>query len=383
MHHTIKYIKFINLALRPTILSYKLIKSTKLIIKNSNFILGESVYLLEKKLQQKFNAKYVITCANGTDALLLALMSLNIKQGDIVFLPTLTFTSTAESVALLGATPFFIDVLNDSFNLNAADIETGILLLKKNNKTVKAIITVDLFGQPSDFNKIKIISKKYGIPVIIDAAQSLGATYKQLKVGSMGLITTTSFFPTKPFGGFGDGGALFTNNANIYKKVLSLRNHGFSENKYENIAIGLNSRLDTLQAAMLLEKIKFLKKEIKMRTYCAKFYSKYIKKFASVPNTPNNIKSAWALYTVKLKNKYAREKIQEFLYKNSIETRIYYIKPLHTQKIYMNYPRLAKRLYIAEKLSKIMLSLPLYPYMSNKKKNKIIFYILKYFKKYI
>jgi len=377
MFYLNKYVNFINLSLRPSILNYKLIKSINNIIKNSDFVMGSSVYKLEELLKKLTNTKYVITCSNGTDALLLALMSLNIKKNDTVFLPSFTFTSTAESVALLGAIPFFIDVIEETFNLDPFDLEKGIILSKKNNNNIKAIITVDMFGQPSNFDEINAISNKYNIPLIIDAAQSLGAIYKKKSVGSIGFITTTSFFPTKPLGGFGDGGAIFTNNKKTYKKILSLRNHGAGNNKYENIAIGLNARLDTIQASMLIEKIKFLKKEFNMRKSIANFYNKNLKKFFFTPNVLKNTESVWAQYTLKLKNKIIRNKVHEYLNKNLIETRIYYKIPLHLQKIYKNYPKTNENLYKSENLSEISLSLPIYPYMQKKIKNKIILILTK------
>ena len=377
-----KVIKFIDLSLRPSILNYKINITIKKNIKNNNFIMGEDVYHLESKLKKICNVNYVVTCSSGTDALVMSLMSLYIKKDDIVFVPSFTFTSTAESVVLVGGRPFFVDVLSGSFNINPVSLENGIKKAKSANLNIKCIIVVDLFGQPCDFDSIKLISKKYKIPIIVDAAQSFGGSYKGQMVGSMGVLTTTSFFPTKPLGCFGDGGAIFTNDEKIYNTLCSIRNHGKGKNAYDNVRIGLNGRLDTLQASILLEKLKFLDKEIKMRQETAAFYYKYLKNYVITPTVPKYIKSVWSQYTLILKNEIQRDKLKFYLDEKLIKTNIYYPIPLHSQAAYVCYPRTSKVLSISEKLSKNIINLPIYPYLNMSNKIKIILAVLTFFKKY-
>jgi len=374
-------INFIDLSLRPSFLNYKINSSIKNVIKSNKFVMGKQVSEFEKKLTHMSNAKYAVACSNGTDALILSLMSLNVERDDIVFVPTFTFASTAESVAFLGAKPFFVDVLKNSFNMDPVDLALGIKLAKQQKYNIKCIIAVDLFGQACDIKKIMALSKKYNIPIIFDSAQSFGGMYKKKYIGSIGTMTTTSFFPTKPLGCFGDGGAIFTNNKILYKKLLSLRNHGSGKNKYENIYIGMNSRLDTIQAAILLEKIKVLKKEIKMRNNLANTYNKYFKNYISTPSIDKNIISTWAQYSLVLKNKKIRNKLKLYLNDNLIFVNIYYPIPLHMQKAYKQYPRTKNKLIVAEHLSNTILNLPIYPYMDNFKKNKIVLIMLKFIKK--
>jgi len=364
-------IPFVNLE-RPKKLENKIKIAINNVIKNNKFILGPEVFELENKLKKYCGSTYAVTCSSGTDALLMTLMALGVKPNDAIFLPSFTFIATAEAIVLSGCQPVFIDVLDDTFNIDPESFKLGINIAIKNKLIPKYVIIVDLFGQPADFNNIKTISEKYNIKIIIDAAQSFGAKYNNKKVGSFGLVTTTSFYPTKPFGCFGDGGCIFTNNKNIAKTLLSIRNHGQGLNKYKNIRIGLNARLDTIQAAILLEKLNFLDKENLIRDEIASCYNKILSKKVIIPFVKENVKNIWAQYTIKLKNENIRNIIIDFLKKENISTEIYYIIPIHLQKAYKKYLKASKRLIISEKLSKTLLSLPIYPYMTSNIKTKIM-----------
>lgn len=370
---------FIDLSLRPAVIDHKINRSIKKIMSHNSFIMGKEIMQLEDKLKNLCNAKYAIVCSSGTDALIMALMSLNIQKNDVVFVPSFTFTSTAESVVLAGGTPFFIDILEESFNIDPESLEIGIQNAIKSKYNIKCIIAVDLFGRPCDHYSIEFISKKYNIPIIIDAAQSFGASYCEHKVGSLGMITTTSFFPTKPLGCFGDGGAVFTNDDKTYNIIKSLRQHGEGHDKYHNIRIGINGRLDTMQAAVLLNKLPFLKKEIGMRTAIANYYNDKLKRFFKIPIIPSNIKSSWAQYSLILKTNSVRTELRNYLEKKSISTNIYYHTPLHEQEAYKNFPRVKAELAVSSNLSKTILNLPIYPYMKKTTLNTIIFHLLNYF----
>lgn len=370
---------FIDLGLRPPIIDHKINRSIKKIMTHNIFIMGQEILQLEENLKQLSKTRYVIACSSGTDALMMSLMSLNIQKHDIVFVPSFTFAATAESVVLVGAIPFFIDIKEDSFNIDPESLEEGIKKAIKKKYNIKCIITVDLFGRPCDYANIDIISKKYNIPIIVDAAQSLGASYYEHNVGSLGIITTTSFFPTKPLGCFGDGGAIFTNNEKIFKVIKSIRQHGEGQDKYQNVRIGINGRLDTIQAAVLLNKLLFLKKEIKMRTDIAKHYNDNFKSILQIPFMPSYITSSWAQYALVLENSAVRNNLKLYLEKKSVSTNIYYHIPIHEQKAYKHFPRVRKILTASSNLSKKILNLPIYPYMKKNTINNIVFCILNYF----
>ncbi len=369
------FIKFIDLSLRPNIVTYKINKSIKKVMYHNKFIMGHEVFELENKLKLISKAKYVITCSSGTDALIISLMSLNIKKNSIVFVPSFTFTSTAESVVLIGAIPFFIDINKYTLNIDLDELRYSINIVKKK---IGCIIAVDLFGRPCDFNELNKISEKYNIPLIIDSAQSFGASYIKKKVGSIAFIAIISFFPTKTLGSFGDGGAVFTNNKNIYELAKSIRNHGENKDKYDNIRIGINGRLDTIQAALLIEKLMVLNKEIEMRSNIAINYTNNFKKHVIVPVFSKNIKPSWSQYAIILKNEKIRDNLKIYLSKHLISTNIYYKIPLHMQKAYKKFPHFEKRLLVSKYISKRILNLPIYPYMNKSIKNKIIFYVLNY-----
>lgn len=336
----------------------------KRVLDHGIFIMGPEVYELEKKLSEFCGVKHAITCANGTDALALGLMAKKVGPGDAVFVPSFTFAATAEVVAWVGATPIFIDSLEDTYNIDPKSLEQGIQTAKKAGFRPAGIIPVDLFGQPADYDAIQEIADEHHLWVIADGAQSFGATYKGRKVGSIGDMATTSFFPAKPLGCYGDGGAVFTNDDELAAIMKSLRVHGQGNDKYDNVRIGMNGRLDTIQAAILLEKLKIFPGELVARQRVADAYHKALENIVQVPFMMEDVSSAWAQYTVRLPKQIDRIKLMADLKEVGIPTMVYYIKPLHLQAAYKHYPTATTRsLPVCETLAHAVLSLPISGYV--------------------
>lgn len=332
----------------------------------ANFIMGNEVNELEKQLAEYVGVNYCVTCANGTDALTLAAMAYDIKEGDAVFVPDFTFFSTAEIVAFQGATPIFVDVDKNTFNINTKKLELSIKkVILENRLTAKAIIAVDLFGLPADYIEIEKIAKKYNLIVIEDAAQGFGGRIEQRRACSFGDIATTSFFPAKPLGCYGDGGAVFTNNDNIDKLIRSLRVHGKGESKYDNIRIGMNSRLDTIQAAILQIKLKALiMHELDDVNKVYRMYNERLENVVKVPKMPINFYSSFAQYTLILNNKIERDGLQLFLREKGIPTMIYYQKAMHKQLAFKCLEPNDSDFEVTNMLCDCVLSLPIHPYMT-------------------
>tara|TARA_B110000003_G_scaffold275948_1_gene320145 strand:+ start:251 stop:1348 length:1098 start_codon:yes stop_codon:yes gene_type:complete len=327
----------------------------KSVLDTSSFIMGEQVFEFERNLVDFTKAKFAITCSNGTDALLLAMMAIGIGPGDEVITSPFTFISTAETIAFLGATPVFVDIDEKTYNIDYSKIEEKI------TKKTKAIIPVSLFGQMSNMNHINLIAEKHKLFVIEDAAQSFGAEYNQIKSCNSSVLATTSFFPAKPLGCFGDGGAVFTSNNDLAEKIKSLRLHGQSK-KYFHKYIGMGGRLDTLQAAILNVKLKTYENDIKRRSQVANFYNELLgERIDSVPYISEECKSVWAQYSIRLKN---RKKVQEVLRNKGIPTAIYYPQPLHLQECfkYLGYNK--GDFSVCEKISNEIISLPMNPYLT-------------------
>lgn len=365
--------EFIDLKAQYEVLKEKIDNNIQKVLNDGHYIMGQEVKELEEKLATYVGRKYCATCANGTDALTIAMKALDIKNGDAVFVPTFTFYSTAEIVSLEGATPIFVDVDNRTFNIDVKKLEKAIeKVINENRFTPKAIIPVDLFGQPANFIEIEKIAKKYNLYIIEDGAQGFGGEINSKKACSFGNISTTSFFPAKPLGCYGDGGAVFTDDEEMYKKILSIRVHGKGSFKYENIRVGMNSRLDTIQAAILLPKLEaFEEYELEKRNMFAKMYTEKLKDIVKTPIVPNGYLSSWAQYTLILETEDEREYLKEKLNKKGIPTMIYYPIPLHKQIVYKNYNFNLEDLKVAENLSKCVLSLPMHPYMKEEQLEKI------------
>lgn len=343
-------------------------KAIQKVILDSCFIGGEPVTQLEEKLADFVGVRNCITCANGTDALQLALMAWGIKKNDAVFVPAFTFFSTAEVIPWVGATPVFVDVDIDTFNISAESLEAAIIKVKKEGRLFpKVVIAVDLFGQPADYYEIIKIAKKYNLLLLEDGAQGFGGNIEGKKACSFGNIATTSFFPAKPLGCYGDGGAVFTDNEEWASLVRSYKVHGKGVNKYDNVRIGINSRLDTIQAAILLAKLsEFATREIDAVNSIADYYDNVLKETAiDIPVIKKGYQSSWAQYTVKLCSREVRNNLQQWLKENQIPSMIYYAKPMHKQEAFKDLHQVVD-LYNTEKLCQTVLSLPIHPYMEIK-----------------
>lgn len=357
-------IPFINLKTQLEHIRPQIDVAIKRVLDHGQFIMGPEVYELEKQLATFCGVKHAISCANGTDALALALMAKNIGPGDAVFVPSFTFAATAEVVAWVGATVIFIDSLPDTYNMNPSSLEQGIVRAKELGLKPSVVIPVDLFGQPADYDAIQAIADKHQLWILADAAQSFGASYKGRTVGSIGDIATTSFFPAKPLGCYGDGGAIFTDNDEVADIIKSLRVHGQGIDKYDNVCIGMNGRLDTIQAAILIEKLKIFPAELVVRQDIADAYNRALKELVQIPHVLEEATSAWAQYTIRLPKYIDRAKLMDNLKEVGIPSVIYYLKPLHLQMAYQHYPTATgSALPVCEALASEVLSLPMSGYV--------------------
>ena len=348
-------------------------KRIKRVLDSGNYILGEEVRDLENQLSVFCGSKHSVACSNGTDAIMLALMALDIGPGDAVITVPFTYIATIEAIAAVGATPILVDVYDYTFNINVEKIEKAI---KKSNKKVKAIIPVDLFGLPARHRLINEVAKKYDLYVIDDAAQAFGASKDNKKIGTFSDITTTSFFPAKPLGCYGDGGAIFTDSDELNEKLRSLAVHGKGADKYDNIRIGMNSRLDTLQAAILLEKLNIFPKEIEQRNLVANLYrEKFENLNIQCQYIPKGYKSVYAQFSIILNSENQRNLVQEALKKHGIPSVVYYVIPGHLQQGYKYLGYKKGDFPVSEDLSKRILSLPMHPYLTSDDIEKVTNFI--------
>jgi UDP-2-acetamido-2-deoxy-ribo-hexuluronate aminotransferase len=335
------------------------------VVSNANFIGGKEVGELEKQLADYVRVKHCITCANGTEAMTLVMMAWDIKEGDAVFVPDFTFFSTGEVVSYRGATPVFVDVDRDTFNIDTKKLEKAIIkTIEDGRLKPKVIIPVDLFGLPADHYEIERIAKKYDLLILEDGAQGFGGNIKGGKACSFGDAATTSFFPAKPLGCYGDGGAIFTNDDNLAGLLKSLSNHGKGKDKYDNVRIGVNSRLDTIQAAILKVKLKaFVDHELEDVNRVYQLYNKRLSGIVETPFIPDGFYSSFAQYTIKLKNKDQRDGLQAKLNERGIPSMVYYVKPMHRQEAFSYLEFNEEDFEITNKLCDTILSLPMHPYL--------------------
>lgn len=355
-------IEFANLQYQYQLYKNAIDVNIQAVLNKSNYIMGEEVRELEKELQQFTGANHTISCSNGTDALLLAMMAMDIQPDDEIITTPFTFVATAETIALMKAKPVFVDIEEDTYNIDASKIEAAI------TEKTKAIMPVSLYGQPADMDAIQAIADKYNLKVIIDGAQSFGSTYKNNTDSNLGDISTTSFFPAKPLGCYGDGGALFTNNDNYAEKIRMMRVHGQNK-RYHHKYIGMGGRLDTLQAAILLAKLPHYEKEIKMRQNVADNYTKLLNDSIIKPIIKDGRSSVWAQYTARMQN---RDNIQEKLKEAGIPTAVHYPLPLHLQECFQFLGYKDGDFPIAERISKEVLSLPMNPFLVEKEQQFIV-----------
>ncbi|HTT83996.1 MAG TPA: DegT/DnrJ/EryC1/StrS family aminotransferase [Rhizomicrobium sp.] len=363
-------IPFIDLQAQRKRLGTSLERAIAAAVEGGQWIMGPQVRALEDQLAKFAGVKHAISCANGTDALLIILRAWEIGPGDAVFVPGFTFAASAEVVALVGATPVFVDVLEDTFNMAPASLESAIAMVKRDGKLrPRVVMPVDLFGQAADYDALEPIVKRENLLMLCDAAQAFGATFGGRRTGAIGDAAATSFFPAKPLGCYGDGGCSFTNDDALADLLRSIRIHGQGRDKYENVRIGVNSRLDTIQAAILMEKLKIFPEELALRERIA---CRYADGFARsnricVPHVIEGAQSTWAQYTIQVPE---RDRVKADLEAQGIPTQIYYLTPLSAQRGYDKYPTVP--LPVSEKLGHTVLSLPMHPYLDEVTQDRII-----------
>ncbi len=368
-------IPFIDLQAQRRRLGEPLNKAIAAAVEGGQWILGPQVRELEERLAEFAGVNHVVACANGTDALILPLIAWGIGPGDAVFVPTFTFAASAEVVALAGATPVFVDVFEDTYNMDPASLEAAISMVKREGKlTARIVMPVDLFGQPAEYRVIEPIAEREGLKMLCDTAQAFGAKLDGRVTGSIGDAASTSFFPAKPFGCYGDGGAVFTNDDGLAKLLQSIHVHGQGSDKYENVRIGMNSRLDTIQAAILIEKLKIFPEEIELREAVARRYNTGLGKSNRIrlPRTIAGAQSTWAQYTIQVPD---RAKLQADLKAKGIPTAVYYPIPLSAQKGYAHYP--STPIPVGEKICKTVVALPMHPYLEPATQDRVIEAVLR------
>ncbi|MEO3998479.1 DegT/DnrJ/EryC1/StrS aminotransferase family protein [Mesorhizobium sp. CAU 1732] len=362
--------QFIDLGAQRERIREKLQAAIDGVVSEGRYILGPQVAEFEKQLAAYVGVKHVVACANGTDALMLPLMAHGIGPGDAVFCPSFTFAATAEVVALRQAEPVFVEIAPDTYNIDPASLEAAIAMVKAEGRlTPRAIIPVDLFGLSADYAAIMAIAERHDLVVIEDAAQSMGGSMGNAMCGSFGHVGSTSFYPAKPLGCYGDGGAMFTNDDEMADTLRSLAFHGKGETQYDNIRVGINSRLDTLQAAILIEKLAILEDEMEKRQVVAKRYNDGLRHVAKVPDIATGSRSAWAQYAIETPR---RDELKTHLQQAGIPSVIYYVKPLHQQVAYSHYQTAPGGLALSEELPSRILCLPMHPYLSTDDQDRII-----------
>lgn len=339
------------------------------VVRHGGYILGPEVAEMESQLASLAGVRHVVSCGSGTEALSMPLMALGIGPGDAVLVPCFTFAATAEVVALVGATPVFLDSTADTFNVDPFAIERGVAKARAAGLTAKAIIPVDLFGLPADYDAIAAAARAHNLFVLEDAAQSFGATYRSRPACGLADAAGTSFFPAKPLGCYGDGGAIFTSDDGFAAVLRSIRVHGQGSNKYENVRIGINGRMDTIQAAVIIEKLKIFGDEVTARQRIAERYNRALQDLVGVPRVPDGLTSVWAQYTIVVDD---RNRIAEALKARGVPTAVYYPVPLHLQPAYKHYPRSDEKLPVSEALSSKVLSLPMHPYLDDSTQDRIV-----------
>jgi UDP-2-acetamido-2-deoxy-ribo-hexuluronate aminotransferase len=384
--------QFIDLAGQQKLISAELNSNIQRVLEHGKYIMGPEVSELEEKLAAYVGTKHAVGCSSGTDALLLALMAYHVGPGDAVFVTPFTFISSVEVICLLGAIPILVDITPDTFNMNPTELVKAISCIESGDSSnhpipssckpsrpkPKAIMPIDLFGLPADYDSILSIAEDHGLVVIEDAAQAFGAEYGARKACSLGNVGCTSFFPAKPLGCYGDGGMCFTDDNDIAEVLRSLRVHGKGQHKYDNVRIGINGRLDTLQAAILLAKFTVFPKELSLRDQVAQRYTELFSVHANPvssvasPRVPPGSKSAWAQYSVLLKNEAHRDAIQDKLKALGVPTAIYYPMPLHLQGALEHLGYKTGDFPVSEECSRRVLSLPMHPYLGKRDQEKIV-----------
>ncbi len=363
-------IPFIDLQAQRRRIASEVERAVTAAVAGGQWIMGPQVRALEEQLAEYAGVKHCVACANGTDALMIVLRAWNIGPGDAVFVPAFTFAASAEVVALVGATPVFVDVLEDTYNIDAHSLETEIATVRREGKlTPRAVMPVDLFGQPADYRAIEPIVAHERLKLLVDTAQAFGATLDGRQTAAIGDAAATSFFPAKPLGCYGDGGATFTDDDGLAELLRSIRVHGQGSDKYENVRIGVNSRLDTIQAAILIEKLKIFPEELEARERIARRYTEAFRRSNRVrpPHVIAGAQSTWAQYTIQVPD---RDKLHRDLKALGIPTAIYYSTPLSHQKGYAHFPSAGTP--VSDRISKHVISLPMHPYLDEATQARIV-----------
>lgn len=376
--------QFIDLKTQYSQLKEKIDSNIHRVLDHGQYVMGPEVIELEQKLAEFAGTKYCVSCSSGTDALVMALMVYGISEGDVVITTPFTFIATAEAIKFVGATPLFVDIDKDTYNISSEKLEQALTSIANKESTihdgictdiakVKAVISVDLFGLPANAAEINRIAKKHGLIVIEDAAQGFGGAIDGKRAGSLSDIGCTSFFPAKPLGCYGDGGAIFTDCEETASKLKSIRVHGQGEDKYQSVRLGLTGRLDTIQAAVLLPKLEVFEKEIEQRQTVAESYSSQLRGVdgLTVPAVQPGYVSAWAQYTLMAKSEEHRSEIMEHLKKNDIPVAVYYPIPLHEQKVFESLGYKSKDFDVSSFAAKRVFSLPMHPYLSSEEVERI------------
>jgi len=362
-------IAFIDLQAQRRALGGRVEAAMARVLEHGGFIHGPEVAQLEQQLAAFAGTKHCVTCANGTDSLVLALTGWNIGPGDAVFVPAFTFVATAEAVVLRGATPVFVDVLPQTFNIDPASLRAAVAWAKDQGLRPRVVMPVDLFGLPADYPALQEIAPAHDLLILSDSAQGFGGEIHGRKASTFAPVTSTSFFPAKPLGCYGDGGALFTDDDELAALWKSLRVHGQGSQKYDNVRVGTNSRLDTIQAAVLIEKLAVFADEITARNRVADRYSQALRDVAQVPEVPDGLTSVWAQYTLVLSD---RDKVAAACKAEGVPTAVYYPIPLSQQTAYRHFPSAPGGVPVSEELAGKVLSLPMHPYLDEATQDRII-----------
>ena len=365
--------QFIDLKSQQDRIKSKIDKRIQSVLNHGKYIMGPEVFELEEKLAEYVGVKHCISCASGTDALLIPLLAKNIGPGDAVITTPFTYIATAEVIALVGATPVFTDIYPETYNLNPEGIEKAVEEAKNKGLNPKAIIPVDLFGLPARYRMIEELASQNNLFIIEDAAQGFGGEIRGKKAGSYGDVATTSFFPAKPLGCYGDGGAIFTDDDDLANIMRSIRVHGGGVDKYDNVRVGINGRLDTIQAAILLEKFEIFKEdEIERRNTVSDYYKNNLIKKYKVPHTPEGYMSSWAQFSILASSSLERSQVMMALTNKKIPNVIYYRIPLHLQKVFKKLGWKKGDFPVSEKIADQIFSIPMHPYLQKEQQDKII-----------
>jgi dTDP-4-amino-4,6-dideoxygalactose transaminase len=362
---------FIDLAAQQARIRQDVDQRIAAVLSHGAYILGPEVKELEVTLAQRCGAAHVISCSSGTDALILALLGLGLRPGQGVIVPSFTFAASAEAIAVLGSVPVFAEIDPSTYNLDPDGLRSALAAAQAQNIEVAGIMCVGLFGQPADITRISTFADKHGLWVLDDAAQSFGSTWKGQQAGTLGHVTATSFFPAKPLGCYGDGGAVLTNDDSIAEIAVSCRVHGQGRDKYENERIGMTARLDTIQAAILLSKLSIFDDELAARQQVADQYETLLGGKVTTPLLAADATSSWAQYVIQLPDGADRTAVQDQMGSKNVPTAVYYPRPMHTQQPYLRYPVAQDGLSVTERLASSVLALPMHPYLTPEQQEQV------------